>query len=126
MDPASEAAFPSLTPSPSVTNAPAASAWGGPRIKAAIVKQPVFADSVTLSAIDLSTAGKDGKPATLVEVMRMVTTRYKVKLEASPNHKTRDTTFYLKADSQKDLEKATRSLVSLLSPVVRNIFLEFL
>lgn len=60
--------------------------------------------------------------------MRMVTTRHKVKLEASPNHKTRDTTFYLKADSQKDLEKATRSLVALLSPVVRNlfIFLEFL
>jgi hypothetical protein len=119
LDTLSETAFPSLAPSASAPVAPAASAWSGPRIKAAVAKQPVFSDSITLSDIDLSTAGRDGKPTTLGEVMKQVTTRYKVKLEASPNQKTRQTTFYLKADSEKDLEKANRSLVALLSPVVR-------
>ncbi|KXN91057.1 Vigilin 1, partial [Leucoagaricus sp. SymC.cos] len=118
LDTQSETAFPSLAPSASAPTAPVASAWGGPRIKAAVVKQPVFSDSITLSDIDLSTAGKDGKPASLGEVMKQVTTKYKVKLEASPNLKTRQTTFYLKTDSEKDLEKAKRSLVALLSPVI--------
>lgn len=121
MDTLSETAFPSLAPSASASAAPVTSAWGGPRIKAAVSKQPVFADSITLSAIDLSNAGKDGKQATLGEIMKQVTTKYKVKLEASPNQKTRQTTFYLKAESEKDLEKAKRSLVALLSPVVRNL-----
>ncbi|KAF9454024.1 hypothetical protein P691DRAFT_755082 [Macrolepiota fuliginosa MF-IS2] len=118
LDTLSESAFPSLAPSASAPTAPVASAWGGPRIRAAVVKQPVFSDSFTLSAIDLSNAGKDGRPATLGEVMKQVTMKYKVKLEASPNQKTRQTTFYLKAESEKDLEKAKRSLVALLSPVI--------
>ena len=120
LDTRSEIAFPSLAPS-SASTAPAASAWGGPRIKAAILKNPVFSDSITLSDIDLSTAGKDGRPATIGEVMKQVTAKHKVKLEASSNQKTRQTTFYLKADSEKDLEKAKRSLVVLLSPDVRNL-----
>lgn len=126
LDTQSETAFPSLAPSASAPTAPVASAWGGPRIKAAVAKLPVFADSITLSAIDLPPAGKDGKPVTLGEVMKQVATKYKVKLEASPNQKTRQTTFYLKAESEKDLEKAKRSLVALLSPVVCNSFLCFL
>lgn len=115
MDTQSETAFPSLAPSASAA-APAASAWGGSRIRLAVPKQPVFSDSITLSAIDLS----NGRPTTLGEIMKQVTTKHKVKLEAAPNQKTRQTTFFLKADSEKDLEKAKRSLVALLSPVVRN------
>ncbi|KAF5351639.1 hypothetical protein D9756_007548 [Leucocoprinus leucothites] len=118
LDTQSETAFPSLAPSVSAPAAPVANAWSGPRIKAAIMRQPVFSDSITLSDIDLSNVGRDGKPAALGEVMKQVTTKYKVKLEASPNQKTRQTTFYLKADSEKDLEKAKRSLVALLSPVI--------
>jgi len=55
------------------------------------------------------------------EIMKQVTARHKIKLEASSNPKARQTTFYLKADSEKDLDKAKRSLVVLLSPDVRNL-----
>ena len=72
-----------------------------------------------MSAIDLSNAGKDGKPATLGEVMKLVMAKYKVKLDASGNQKTRQTTFHIKAETQKELDKAKRSLLALLSPVVR-------
>jgi hypothetical protein len=71
-----------------------------------------------LSAIDLSTSGKDGKPATLGEVIKQVIAKYKVKIEASANQKARQTTFHVKAESQKELDKAKRSLLALLSPVV--------
>ena len=50
--------------------------------------------------------------------MKQVMTKFKVKIEASTNQKTRQTTFHLKADSHKDLEKGKRSLLSLLSPTV--------
>jgi predicted KAP-like P-loop ATPase len=85
-----------------------------------VVKQaPVFADSFTISSMDLSNSGKDGKPATLGEVMKQVMAKYKVKLEASANQKTRQTTFHVRAETQKELDKAKRSLLALLSPVVR-------
>lgn len=77
----------------------------------------MFADSFTLSAIDLSNSGRDGKAATLGEVMKVVMAKYKVKVEASANQK--QTTFHIKAESQKELDKAKRSLLALLSPVVR-------
>ncbi|EEB98672.2 hypothetical protein MPER_01780, partial [Moniliophthora perniciosa FA553] len=99
---------------------PVASAWGasnGPRIKPVIYK-PVFTDTLDLAVIDLTTAGKDGKPATFGEVMKQVMAKYKVKLEASGNQKTRQTTFHIKAETQKELDKAKRSLLALLSPVV--------
>ncbi|THH21363.1 hypothetical protein EW146_g179 [Bondarzewia mesenterica] len=121
IDTESHDAFPSLAPSAASANKPASSAWGsvtGPRIKAAIVHPSHATESFTLSAIDLSTAGKDGKPVTLGEIMKQVMTRFKVKIEASTNQKTRQTTFHLKADSKKDLEKGKRSLLSLLSPIV--------
>ncbi|KAK2464263.1 hypothetical protein APHAL10511_003720 [Amanita phalloides] len=114
-----DADFPSLAPSANVP--PTQPAWGvssGPRIKPTVVKQSLYSDSFTLSAIDLSSAGRDGKAATLGEVMKLVMSRYKVKLDASGNQKNRQTTFHLKAESKKELEKAKRSLLSLLSPVV--------
>ncbi|TFK44402.1 hypothetical protein BDQ12DRAFT_641030 [Crucibulum laeve] len=120
LDTGSESAFPSLAPSAPAA-APTNSVWGaaaGPRIKPVVNKQPVFADSFTLSAIDLSNAGKDGKSATLGEVMKQVMAKYKVKLEASGNQKVKQTTFHIKAESQKELEKAKRSLLALLSPVI--------
>jgi hypothetical protein len=76
-----------------------------------------------LSAIDLSSAGRDGKPTTLGEIMKQVMANHKIRIEASTNQKTRQTTFHLKADSRKELEKGKRSLLASLSPVVGRLFL---
>lgn len=73
-----------------------------------------------MTDIDLSNAGKDGKTLTIGEVMKGVMAKYKIKIEASTNQKARQTTFHLKADSQKDLLKARRDLLSSLSPMVSN------
>ncbi|KAF8160830.1 SCP160 protein [Crassisporium funariophilum] len=122
LDTGSEIAFPSLASATPATSQPAASAWGsaagGPRIKPVVHKAPIFTDSFNLSAIDLTNAGKDGKSATLGEVIKQVVAKYKVKIEASGNQKARQTTFHVKAESQKELDKAKRSLLALLSPVV--------
>ena len=74
--------------------------------------------------MDLSNAGKDGRSATLGEVMKQVMAKYKVKIDASANQRTRQTTFHVKAESQKELDKAKRSLLALLSPVVRLVSIE--
>jgi hypothetical protein len=56
---------------------------------------------------------------TLGEVMKTVMTKHnKVKIESSTNQRTRQTTFNVKAESQKELDKAKRSLLAALSPVV--------
>ncbi|THH31786.1 hypothetical protein EUX98_g2412 [Antrodiella citrinella] len=118
-DTTSVEAFPCLAPS-APTNA-VKSVWGSPvapRIKATASKQPLYSDSFTLSVVDLSTAGKDGKPTSLGEIMRQVVAHHKIKLEASTNQKSRQTTFYLKSESLKELDKAKRELLAALSPVV--------
>ncbi|KAH0588911.1 KH domain-containing protein [Termitomyces sp. J132] len=123
LDTSSQSAFPSLASSTPVSSA-AKSAWGsanGPRIKPTALKTPVFVDTFTLSALDLSNTGKDGKPATLTDIMRQVQAKYKVKVEASANQRTRQTTFHLKAETQKELDKAKRSLLALCSPTVTQI-----
>jgi len=115
LDTGSHDAFPSLSPSPvtPTQTQPTASAWGSrPRIKPSGVTE-----SFTLQDIDLSGAGKDGRPATLSEVTRGITQKFKVKIEASTNHK-KETTFYLKSESQKELDKAKKALVAVCSPVV--------
>ncbi|KAI6110629.1 hypothetical protein EDD16DRAFT_1239358 [Pisolithus croceorrhizus] len=112
--------FPSLVSSTPAAQLPPKSAWGadsGPRIKANVRSQPTVSDSFTLSAIVLPTT-KDGKPVSLGEVMKQVMSKFKVKIEASANQKARQTTFHMKAESEKDLEKAKRHLLSFLSPVV--------
>lgn len=80
-------------------------------------------ESFTLSAIDLSSAGKDGRPTTLGEIMKQVMANHKIRIEASTNQKTRQTTFHLKADSKKELEKGKRNLLAALSPVVWVVYL---
>lgn len=123
VDTDSQAAFPALASAGPVATAPKL-AWGssnGPRIKPAVAKAPLFSDSFTLGAIELGSAGKDGKVPTLGDVMKQVTTKYKVKLEGSVNQKTRQHTFYIKSESQKELDKAKRSLLALLSPVVSKL-----
>lgn len=115
-------AFPSLAPSAPTNAAKPASGWGTgapPRIKATASKQTFHSDTFTLSVVDLSHAGKDGKPTSLGEVMRQVVAQYKIKLEASTNQKSRQTTFFLKAESLKELDKAKKALLAALSPVVR-------
>lgn len=54
---------------------------------------------------------------TLSEVTRGITQKFKVKIEASTNHR-KETTFYLKSESQKELDKAKEALVAACSPVV--------
>lgn len=89
------------------------SAWSArPRIKASGVTE-----SFILQDIDLSNAGKDGRPTTLGEVTRGITQKFKVKIEASTNHR-KETTFYMKSESQKELDKAKEALVAVCSPVV--------
>ncbi|KAJ7045724.1 hypothetical protein C8F04DRAFT_447034 [Mycena alexandri] len=119
LDTDSQSAFPSLaSAAPPVASAAPKAAWAAARAKPAVKQTPVFADSFTISSMDLSNAGKDGKSATLGEVMKQVMAKYKVKLEASANQKTRQTSFHMKAESQKELDKAKRSLLALLSPVI--------
>jgi hypothetical protein len=117
LDVASESAFPSL----GGATKPAASGWSaaaGPRIKAAAT-HPMHVESFTLQVVDLSTAGKDGKPTTLGQIMQQVMVKHpKVKIEASSNQRTHQTTFNVKSESQKELEKAKRMLLASLSPVV--------
>ena len=79
-------------------------------------------ESFTLSSIDLSSAGRDGKPTTLGEIMKQVMANHKIKIEASTNQRTRQTTFHLKAESRKELEKGKRSLLASLSPLVSRLF----
>ncbi|KAH9931061.1 uncharacterized protein BXZ73DRAFT_101653 [Epithele typhae] len=120
VDTSSQEAFPSLAPVTQVAK-PVSAAWGanaGPRIKPAASKLPVFSDSLVISSIDLSTAGRDGKPTSLGEIAKQVMAQYKVKLDSSTNAKSRQTTFYLKAESKKELDKAKRSLLAHLSPIV--------
>lgn len=122
IDTSSQEAFPSLAPTPQAAK-PAASAWGanaGPRIKSAASKQPLVSDTFVVPSIDLA-AGKDGKPTTLGDISRQVMAQYKVKLDSSTNAKSRQTTFFLKAESKKELDKAKKSLLALLSPVVRRV-----
>ncbi|KAJ7163606.1 hypothetical protein C8R43DRAFT_1171840 [Mycena crocata] len=118
LDTDSQSAFPSLASATPPASAAPKAAWAAARPKPVVKQVPVFADSFTISSMDLSNSGKDGKPATLGEVMKQVMAKYKVKLEASANQKTRQTTFHIKADTQKELDKAKRSLLALLSPVI--------
>ncbi|KAL4252818.1 K Homology domain-containing protein [Abortiporus biennis] len=114
-------AFPSLASATPSGTAKPTSAWGtpvGPRIKAAASKQPLVSDSFTIHVPDLSAAGKDGKPTSLGEALRQVMNQHKVKVDASTNRGARQTTFYLKSESKKELDRAKRSLLALLSPVV--------
>ena len=123
LDTDSQDAFPSLAPSPGAAAKPVASAWSpaaGPRLA---VQTSQATESFTLSAIDLSSAGKDGRPTTLGEIMKQVMANHKIRIEASTNQKTRQTTFHLKADSKKELEKGKRNLLAALSPVVWVVYL---
>jgi hypothetical protein len=123
LDTDSQDAFPSLAPSPGSAAKPVASAWSaaaGPRLA---IQTAQVTESFTLSAIDLSSAGKDGRPTTLGEIMKQVMANHKIRIEASTNQKTRQTTFHLKADSKKELEKGKRNLLAALSPVVWTVYL---
>ncbi|KAG8963700.1 hypothetical protein FRC03_002672 [Tulasnella sp. 419] len=114
----SEEAFPSLGGSaPSTPKV--ASAWGtGPRIQRQVEKKPVFTESFSLSSLDLRTAGRDGKPTTLREVMTKVMNQSRTTVEASTQRMGNQTTFVIKGDSETDLEYAKKLLTSLLSPTV--------
>ncbi|CAE6397572.1 unnamed protein product [Rhizoctonia solani] len=121
-----EDAFPSLA-SAAPAKPAVASAWSAAsriRQTAPRVVAPVFSDSFMLENIDLSTAGKDGKPTTLNEVLKRVMLQHKnVKLEASTQRKDgrAKTSFVIKADSEAEVEAAKRKLTAALSPVVTRV-----
>ncbi|CAE6430764.1 unnamed protein product [Rhizoctonia solani] len=121
-----EEAFPSLA-SAAPAKPAVASAWSAAaRVRQATprVVAPVFSDSFILENIDLSTAGKDGKPTTLNEVLKRVMVQHKnVKLEASTQRKDgrAKTSFVIKADSEAEVEAAKRKLTAALSPVVTRV-----
>jgi len=110
--------FPTLAPSVPAAAVPAKSAWGsdtGPRIKATVKSTPVITDSFTVTQVELPV--RDGKQTSLGEIMKQVIAKFKVKIEASTNQ-SRHTTFHMRADTQKELDKAKRSLLAFLSPLV--------
>lgn len=139
IDTNSETAFPSLAPSPST--APTRPTWGasagGPRIAPAVPSAALVTDRITLNASDIAFGsagagaggayGRDNKPVTsLGDALRQLTLRHpKVKCEASSNAKTRQTTFFFKAESAKELERARRTLLATISPWVSGRFGNF-
>ncbi|TRM69469.1 hypothetical protein BD626DRAFT_392577 [Schizophyllum amplum] len=117
LDTDSASAFPALAPSAPTAAAPARSAWGagGPRIKPAVVKAPVYTDTFTLTSVSLPT-NKDGKTLSLSEVLKQVMAKHKVRIDASGQKGGQ--TFYLRGESPKELDKGKRSLLASLSPVI--------
>lgn len=119
----SETAFPSLAPSAAPTRA-APSAWGaggGPRIAPAVPTQTLLTERFTLTAADVELSGRDGKPATLGDALKQMAARHpKVRAEASSAAASgkRQTEFFLRSESAKELERAKRTLVSIVSPQV--------
>lgn len=113
----SQADFPTLATSAPAAAAPK-SAWGsdaGPRIKATVKSTPLITDYFTVTQAELP--AKDGKQTSVGEVMKQVMAKYRVRIEASTNQ-SRQTTFHMKGETQKDLDKAKRHLLAALSPVV--------
>ncbi|KAG8733700.1 hypothetical protein FRC12_018787 [Ceratobasidium sp. 428] len=125
LDTESETAFPSLTPSAPPKAAPV-SAWSAaPRIQQSAARvAPLVSDSFVIENIDLSTAGKDGKPGTLSDVMKRIQAQLKnVKFEASTQRKDgrSKTSFVIKAENYDDVEAAKRKLTAALSPIVTKV-----
>ncbi|KAG9123017.1 hypothetical protein FRC07_000352 [Ceratobasidium sp. 392] len=125
LDTHSEAAFPSLTSSTPTKAAPT-SAWAAaPRIQQSAARvSSLVSDSFVIENIDLSTAGKDGKPGTLSDVMKRIQAQLKnVKFEASTQRKDgrSKTSFVIKAESHNELELAKRKLTAALSPTVTKV-----
>lgn len=114
----SQTDFPTLATSTPAAAAPGKSAWGsdaGPRIKSTVKSTPLITDYFTVTQAELP--AKDGKQTSVGEIMKQVMTKYRVRIEASTNQ-SRQTTFYMKGETQKDLDKAKRHLLATLSPVV--------
>lgn len=112
--------FPTLAPSAPPASAPSKSAWGsdaGPRIKATVKSTPVITDSFTVTQVELPV--RDGRQTSLGEIMKQVIAKFKVRIEASTNQN-RHTTFHMRAETQKELDKAKRNLLASLSPQASN------
>lgn len=118
LDTSSESLFPSLGATKTSTTASAGGWSDAARVKRVAVKTYGFTDSFSLGDIDLKTAGKDGKPTTLAEVMKTVMSKTGMIIEASSQRKTGQTTFLIKGDTSKEANKAKKLLTALLSPTV--------
>lgn len=120
IDTASETAFPSLG-GPSAGKKPQTpSAWSAARERVTRPAVPTYvvSDTIELDKIDLKTAGNNGKPTTLGEVMRNVMAKSGATIEASTARMTGKTTFIIKGSTDHAIETAKRLLISGLAPVV--------
>lgn len=119
LDTDSSVAFPSLAPSAPAKTSVSLSGWNNaPRIKPTAIRSTGFSDSFDLSAVDLSRAGRDNKPGTLADALKIIMLRFRVKVEASTQRKSGHTTFLIKGESEREVEKAKRQLIITLSPRV--------
>ncbi|GJJ06343.1 hypothetical protein Clacol_000534 [Clathrus columnatus] len=119
LDTESAVAFPSLAPSAPAKLPASQLAWSNtPRINPTVVKTTGVSDSFDLAAVDLSRVGRDNKPGTLSDAMKTIMFRFKVKVEASTQRKSGYTTFFIKGESEREVEKAKRQLIANLSPHV--------
>lgn len=120
LDTDSSVAFPSLAPSAPAKASVSQPGWNNaPRIKPTAVKSTGVSDSFDLSVVDLSHAGRDNKPGTLADALKTIMLRFRVKVEASTQRKSGRTTFFIKGESEREVEKAKRQLIVNLSPRVR-------
>lgn len=114
LDTDSQAAFPSLGAPSKPASAPAP-AWGAAasaRIRAPAVRAPVYSETIAIVVHDR---------AALQAAVRNAVSKTKTKIEASTQ--SGSTSFLIKADNERDLEKAKRLLTSDLSPRVSPVFL---
>ncbi|KAL5507527.1 hypothetical protein ACEPAH_6983 [Sanghuangporus vaninii] len=119
----SELAFPSLMPT--MPSKQAVSAWGpsptSQRIAPAVPTQSLHTERFTLTAADIDLSGRDGRPASIHDALKQMSARHpKVRAEASSasGSGVRQTEFFLKSESAKELERAKRTLYSIISPQV--------
>lgn len=118
VDTDSPISFPSLAPSvpASLGNGTSAKGWGtGARINSVPTKKNIVTDSIDVVDVHVPPR-EDGKPSSLGGIMQTIMQKYKVKVEASTNRTNRQTTFHLKAESEKELERAKRMLLTAVSP----------
>ncbi|KAG1729843.1 uncharacterized protein EDB91DRAFT_1085624 [Suillus paluster] len=93
------------------------SAWGSdtdPRITT-VKSTPVITDYFTVTRVELPI--RDGKHTSHGKIMKQIVAKFKVKIEASTNQ-SRRTTFLMKVETHKELDKAKRNLLATLNPTV--------
>lgn len=91
------------------------------RVAPAVPAQALHTERFTLTSADIDLSGRDGHPATIHDALKQMSAKHpKVRAEASSASGSgiRQTEFFLKSESAKELERAKRTLFSIISPQV--------